>query len=101
MGSNSGLHIPADAFMRRLLGESDAEQGASEALKEIGRARRIAEAKAARLLAERECPPDLTEWGRVHGIPNFAEMTWMAGFLAGMRVAAMDEPDRPQEPRGG
>jgi len=43
------------------------------------------------LLAERECPNDLIEWGRAHGIANFAEATWMAGFAAGMRVAALDK----------
>ena len=95
----SGLKIPADAFMRRLFDQSDEDKGTSAALQEIGRAARIAEAKAARLLAERECPTDLVEWGRLHGIPTFAEFTWMAGFLAGMRVAAL--ADRPQDPRGG
>lgn len=76
--------------MKMILADLDESAGKSEALKEIDRARRVAEAKAARLLAERECPPDLLEWGRIHGIANFAEVTWMAGFLAGMRVAALD-----------
>lgn len=92
--------MPADGFMRRLFEPSDDDKGTSAALQEISRASHVAEAKAARLLAERECPPDLIEWGRAHGIPAFAEMTWVAGFLAGMRVAAMDELARPQDHPG-
>ncbi len=48
-----------------------------------------ADALAARLLAARECPQDLKEWGRAHGIPTFAEYTWEAGFLTGMRTAML------------
>jgi hypothetical protein len=70
----------------------DAEaKGTSDAVAKISQAKKRADAFAARLLAERECPNDLIEWGRAHGIANFAEATWMAGFAAGMRVAALDK----------
>jgi hypothetical protein len=65
-------------------GKQRADQQLAEA---TGRANAI----AARLLAARECPPDLIEWGRIHGIPTFAEVTWQAGFLAGMRAASLKE----------
>ncbi len=67
--------------------------GKSAAVKDIRFAQRIAEAKAARLLAERECPADLKEWAKAHGIPTFAEVTWQAGFQAGMRVSALIAPN--------
>lgn len=66
-------------------------EGEAEADKSLALARHRAETKAATLLAARECPPDLIEWGRIHGIKTFAEVTWQAGFLAGMRAAMMDE----------
>ncbi len=69
-------------YMTELKGESDAR----ELLRE---AERRANAKAAKLLAAHECPQDLIEWGRSHGFPTFAEVTWQAGFLAGMRVACL------------
>jgi hypothetical protein len=73
-----------------LRGEFSEQDGKSDALTQIGLATRRADAKAARLLAERECPSDLIEWGKAHGIPTFAEVTWQSGFLAGMRVAMLD-----------
>lgn len=75
-----------------IFGKMLAEQsGTSDALKTISEAKHRADARAARLLAERECPPNLREWGRIHGIPTFAEFTWQAGFLAGMRAAMLPE----------
>lgn len=71
----------------------DEQQGKSDALGAIMAATNRANAKAARLLAERECPADLIEWGRSHGFPTFAEVTWQAGFLAGMRVAMLDQAE--------
>lgn len=71
--------------------------GVSDALGEIAAADRRAQEKAARLLAERECPPDLIEWGRLHLIPTFAEFTWQAGFLAGMRVAMLGAAPKESE----
>lgn len=63
-------------------------------------ASRFAESLSAKLLAERECPDDLVEWGRRHGIPEFARVTWQAGFLAGMRmVAAQWLAERLENPR--
>lgn len=79
----------------KLLEQLDERTGASEALTEISRAERVANAKAARLLAARECPADLLEWGRIHGIPTFAEVTWQAGFLAGMRAAELASEQKP------
>ena len=46
-----------------------------------------ANAEAMRFLAEMMCPADLLDWGRRHGIPAFAEVTWNAGFMAGWRAA--------------
>lgn len=83
---------PTEALHRDWFGETFAKQaGESAAINDITHAERIANAKAARLLAERECPPDLIEWGRAHGIPTFAEVTWQAGFLVGMRVAMLEK----------
>ena len=33
------------------------------------------------------CPSDLKEWGQEHGIPSFAEVTWIAGYLAALAEA--------------
>ncbi|MCA3246078.1 MAG: hypothetical protein ING29_06300 [Azospirillum sp.] len=76
------------------------ELGNSDAIKELDAARRRAEAHAARILAERECPETVREWARAHGIKNFAEFTWMAGFAAGMRVAALSEGGDDAERQG-
>jgi len=65
------------------------ERGEVEAEIALKKAQRQADALAARLLAARECPEDLKEWGRAHGIPTFAEYTWQAGFVAGMRAAML------------
>lgn len=65
----------------------------SSAEREIEIARRGAEAHAARLLAAQECPADLIEWGRAHGIASFAEFTWMAGFMAGLIAARLRPTD--------
>ncbi len=61
------------------------ELGQAEAERELRDAQRRSQARLAELVAARECPPDLVEWGRLHCIPEFARFTWQAGFLAGMR----------------
>lgn len=61
------------------------QQGEDQARAELHAARRKSEARLAELFAAQQCPADLVEWGRVHGIPEFAAFTWQAGFLAGMR----------------
>jgi hypothetical protein len=38
------------------------------------------------IMAEMICPADIIEWGIEHGIPEFARMTWQAGFQAAMRA---------------
>ena len=68
----------------------DRIEGKAEGEAVLSAASRRAHAKAAVLLAARECPDDLIQWGRIHGIPTFAEATWQAGFLAGMRAAMME-----------
>lgn len=73
-------------FVERIFGQA---MGEADAEKLLTSAQRHADALAAKILAARECPADLIEWGRVHNIPTFAEVTWQAGFLAGMRAAAM------------
>ncbi len=68
------------------------ERGEVEAEIALKAAQRQADAFAARILAANECPADLKEWGRAHGIPEFAEYTWQAGFLAGLRIAHLSAP---------
>lgn len=65
-------------------------EGEAAAASRLGLARASARAEAAQILAARECPADLIEWGERHNIPTFARLTWMAGFLAGMTVRALD-----------
>jgi len=36
------------------------------------------------LLAETRCPEDVIAFGKRHGIPTFAEMTWIRGFAQGL-----------------
>ena len=74
--------------LSRIFGEAEGE---AEARVSLTAAQHRANARAAQLLAARECPADLVEWGRIHGIPTFAEVTWQAGFLAGMRAAMLPE----------
>ena len=63
---------------------------------------RIADAEATRYLAEMVCPPDVVDFGRRHGIPTFAEVTWQAGFMAGWRAAQTRKADgTPEGERGG
>jgi len=40
-------------------------------------------------LAAEQCPSDIIEWGRNHGIPTFAQLTWCAGYSAGAKAAAV------------
>jgi hypothetical protein len=81
----------APSWLRRT--DPAIEAGEAEATRRLAWARRRAEAIGARLLAAKECPEDLKEWGRAHGIPSFAEMTWQAGFLAGMAAAQLDRAE--------
>jgi hypothetical protein len=83
-----------DAF-KQLFGR---QEGELEAEKSLSMAERAANAKAAKLLAAKECPEYLIQWGRLHNIPTFAEQTWQAGFLAGMRAAALEQDDRQSKP---
>jgi hypothetical protein len=39
------------------------------------------------LIAEDKCPSDIKEWGKNHGIPEFAKFTWQTGYLAGIKEA--------------
>lgn len=70
------------------LWQSEEELRAAEerAAKIVGNRQRAADAIATAELAALSCPPDLIEWGRIHGIPTFAELTWQAGFAAGWRA---------------
>lgn len=79
--------LPDQPHAWTLLGAK--ERGEVDAEIALKRARQQADAYAATILAAHECPEDLKEWGRAHGIPTFAEYTWMAGFQAGMRAAAL------------
>jgi hypothetical protein len=74
----------AEATLRLHFARHDGE---ADATRRLMAAKVRAEACAAKFLAAHKCPADLIEWGRLHGIPTFAEVTWQAGFLAGMRIA--------------
>lgn len=63
------------------------EDGAAKAANRVAREKRMADAEATRYLAEMDCPEDVIEFGKRHGIPVFAEATWMAGFMQGWRLA--------------
>lgn len=77
-------HFSAEAELRRA--QEDAERNA--AIRQ-----QAADAEATRYLAEMACPADVTEFGRRHAIPNFAEFTWQAGFMAGWRAAQTRKAD--------
>jgi hypothetical protein len=46
-----------------------------------------ADAEAAIYLAQLHCPPDVVAFGNRHKIPEFAKLTWNAGFIQGWRAA--------------
>lgn len=78
--------IKSSDIVERIIGKATGE---AEAAQLLTSAQHHANALAAKILAAHECPEDLIEWGRIHGIPTFAQVTWQAGFLAGMRASAM------------
>jgi hypothetical protein len=65
--------------------------GENDADRTISAAQARANARAARILAAKECPETILNWGKIHGIPNFAEVTWQDGFLAGLRAAYLED----------
>lgn len=86
--------MPYDTFAASQLTEASLR----EAMKQLFETPAVAEAPlpshasmrlAERLLAESLCPDSLKEFGKRHNIPTFAEATWMAGFVQGMRIAMM------------
>ena len=44
-------------------------------------------------LAAAKCPADIIEFGYRHRIPQFAESTWQAGFIAGLRASVQATVD--------
>lgn len=94
MGSDRTRDLgPTIATVAELFSKSPEQEGQDRAAAELRRQQRRADTLAAEMLAARDCPADLVEWGRLHGIPTFAAVTWQAGFRAGMR-AAMEEVER-------
>ena len=79
-----------DGFLASLDDLPKFDRTEHEATRAVSAGSQRAQAIALRILAERECPGDIKEWGRAHGIPTFAEVTWLNGFEAGMRVACLD-----------
>jgi len=65
----------------------------AELTRQRGIEARRAEAEMAHELANLQCPEDIKEFGRRHGIPNFAEVVWNAGFFAGYRQRIRDDGD--------
>ena len=55
-------------------------------IEDAERKRMLQEVGVTELLAGVHCPEDVRDFGRRHKIENFAETTWVAGFMAGMRV---------------
>ena len=66
-----------------------AEREAELAAKRL-REQRLAEQTIAHEQAWRECPEDVKDFGRRHGIPNFAEVVWLNGYMAGYKQAQRD-----------
>ena len=58
--------------------------------------RRTAEAEAMRQVADMNCPEDVKEYGRRHGLPTWAEFTWSAGFAAGYAAGLARLKERQQ-----
>jgi hypothetical protein len=83
-----GALVPAifDADDSKMLAHARGD-GEAKAKARIESERIAADAEATRYLAEMNCPDDLRTFGANHGIPTFAEATWMAGFVAGWRLA--------------
>lgn len=58
-----------------------------------------AEYEEIRAEAERECPPDLIEFGARHKIEAFAVHTWQNGYRRGyeaaLKRARREKPDAP------
>ena len=65
------------------------ENGKDDADKEIAAAEGRAGVAAAIILAALHCPEAIRKFGQLHNIPLFAEMTWEAGFIAGMRAVEL------------
>lgn len=84
----------ASDLIQKAFAESE---GRADADRTLTNAERRASARAARILAATQCPDDLKEWGRAHGIPTFAEYTWQAGFLAGLRCAELRNMEEESE----
>lgn len=78
------MNLNDNKKLHHLFAISDGERDADEVLEA---AKLRANAKAAKILAAIQCPERLREWGKIHRIANFAEMTWEAGFVAGMLAA--------------
>jgi len=68
------------------------EAASKEADEKLCAARMAADAYALAYIAACECPADIKQFGRNHGIPMFAEMSWQAGFVAGWRMARAEPP---------
>lgn len=83
----------ADAFRD----VEDLERAQLESDKKLRIARMAADAYALAYIAACECPDDLKQFGKNHGIPTFAEMSWQAGFIAGWRMARAAPPSEGGE----
>lgn len=86
LGYLSGREIPQ--YRDMFLGSSESGPAAQVAGLKRAAAER-AEALAMAVIAQQECPDDLVQFGKNHGIPLFAEMTWHSGFEAGVRWAML------------
>ena len=78
---------PALSIFDKLRDGNPEREGTDNAEREIRHNRMRADAHALRWVAEKECPESVKEFGRVNGIPTFAEFTWNHGFEQGWRMA--------------
>lgn len=86
MGDNSHMTELLKQLISIRSADEELRASQADAEREAFIRRTAADASATRRLADLECPADLIEWGRSHGIPTFAEVTWCAGFIAGWRA---------------
>lgn len=84
--NKSAIH-DAYAIFDKMADRKAEQEGTDKAEREIRHNRMRADAHALRWLAENECPESVKEFGRVNGIPTFAEFTWNHGFEQGWRMA--------------
>lgn len=73
------------SVMDEIISQADLTEERERAERIADNRQKTADAVATECLARVNCPADLRDWGERHGIPEFAKVTWEAGFAAGWR----------------